>query len=94
MSNTYLTKRNYAIAAGITAFALSSAAKYIVKKSYKKITGNEAPQNPEVKHADLKEVVLFSVGLALVSATVKTIGRKYFAKQWTALDGELPKHLS
>ncbi|MBK6265979.1 DUF4235 domain-containing protein [Marivirga sp. S37H4] len=90
----YLSKKNYQVLETISALGISLLTKELVKKGWKKITKTPPPENPYSTEASVREVILFSVSLALVSTSIKLLTRSKFAKQWDKLEGELPKNLS
>jgi len=91
--NKYLTQKNYLIAVTASAFIVSKVIKTVIKKSYGKYRGEEPPENPEQTNASLSEVLIFSLGTALIGATAKIMVRKLLAKKWRDHGGELPAHL-
>lgn len=93
INKKYLTKRNYQVLETISAVGISFLTKELVKKGWQKVTHQHAPENPYSKESNLKEVILFSISLAVVGTTFKLIARDKFAKAWESLDGELPEYL-
>ncbi|GAA5034340.1 hypothetical protein GCM10011506_27590 [Marivirga lumbricoides] len=93
INKKYLTKRNYQVLETVSAVGISFLTKELVKKSWQKITRQQPPENPYSNESSLKEVILFSISLAVVGTTFKLIARDKFAKAWKELDGELPEYL-
>ncbi|WP_296621655.1 DUF4235 domain-containing protein [Marivirga sp.] len=92
--NKYLTESNYNSVETIAAVGISYLAKELVKKGWKKITKTPPPENLYSSKVSAKEVILFSVSLALVSTSIKLLTRRTLAKQWDKLDGHLPERLT
>lgn len=92
--NKYLTKSNYETIETFAAFGISYLAKELVKKGWTKITKTPPPDNLYSSKMIAKEVILFSVSLALVSTSIKLLTRGTLAKQWDKLNGELPERLT
>lgn len=91
--NEQLTSKRFEILELIAAFGISLVAKELVKKGWEKTTQTPAPENPYSSRASVKEVILFSVSLALVSTGIKLLTRNKLAKQWDKMGGDLPKTL-
>lgn len=92
--NKYLTENNYDSLETVAAFGISYLAKELVKKGWKKITKTPPPENLYSSKVSAKEVILFSMSLALVSTSIKLLTRGALAKQWDKLDGKLPERLA
>ncbi len=92
--NKYLTKNNYETVETIAAFGISYLAKKLVKKGWEKVTKTPPPENLYSSKVIAREVILFSVSLALVSTSIKLLTRRLLAKQWDNLDGKLPDRLT
>lgn len=92
--NKYLTEKNFETFEAVAAFGISFLTKELVKKGWEKITKTPPPENPYSTKASVKEVILFSVSLALVSTSIKLLTRGALAKQWDKLEGNLPKRLT
>lgn len=92
--NKYLTESNYDSLETIAAFGVSYLAKELVKKGWAKVTKTPPPENLYSSKVSAKEVILFSVSLALVSTSFKLLTRGVLAKQWDKLDGKLPERLT
>lgn len=90
----HLSSRNYEVIEAIAAFGLSFLVKEMVNKGYEKITQKPAPENPNDSHSGLKEVIIYSLCLAVVSTGVKLLVRGGIANKWENLKGDLPKRLS
>ncbi len=88
-----LSKRNYSVLESALTIGLSFLAKELIKKSWEKVTDKPAPENPESDKNDLKEVIVFTMSVALIGAAVKLITRSNLSKRWDKLGGELPKKL-
>jgi hypothetical protein len=91
--NKYLTESNFDTLETLAAFGISFLAKKLVKKGWEKITKTPPPENPYSAKVSAREVILFSVSLALVTTSIKLLTRGALAKQWDKLEGELPKRL-
>ncbi len=90
----YLTENRFKALEFIAAFGISFLAKELVKKGWKKVVKTPPPDNPYSSVASIKEVILFSVSLALVSTSIKLLTRHKLAKQWDKMDGDLPQELN
>ncbi len=94
LKNKYLTEKNYHILETVSALGISLLTKELLKKAWKKVMKTPPPENPYSTEASIKEVILFSVSLAVVSTSIKLLTKNKFAQQWEKLDGKLPKELS
>jgi len=92
-TKTYLTEKNFEVVSLVAAFGMSLLAKQVIKSTYEKTIEAKAPDHPSSTQHSLKDVVLFSVGLALVSTGVKLLTKHKIAKHWKKNEGELPQHL-
>ncbi len=91
--NKYLTESNFDSLEAFAALGISFLTKELVKKGWEKITKTPPPENPYSTKASAKEVILFSMSLALVGTSIKLLTRGALAKQWDKMDGKLPKRL-
>ncbi|HET8860067.1 DUF4235 domain-containing protein [Marivirga sp.] len=89
----YLTEGNYEIIETFAAFGISYLAKELVKKGWEKVTKTPPPDNLYSSKMIAKEVLLFSLSLAVVSTSIKLLTRGVLATQWDKFDSELPERL-
>ncbi|WP_019038264.1 DUF4235 domain-containing protein [Psychroflexus tropicus] len=92
-TKTYLTEKNFEVVSLVAAFGMSLLAKEVLKTTYEKTTDTPAPDHPSSAQHNLKDVLMFSVGLALVSTGVKLLTKHKIAKHWKKNEGKLPQHL-
>lgn len=94
LNKKHLSERNYKIAVLAITFGLAALTKTVAKESWKAITSNEPPENPEDQHYNTTDVILFTASVGLIGAMVKVYARKHFSQIWKQWGGTLPKHLN
>jgi hypothetical protein len=89
----HLTKRRFDILSTAITLGMVALTKKIIDKQYTKATGSLPPKDPSEENVPLATILIYSAATAAAGATAEILVRKFLAKQWKKMDGDLPDYL-
>lgn len=94
MIKKYLTAKRYDLVSKAVSIIVTIVVKSLAKKGWKMFSFKKPPLNPQNKYSSTKEVLAFSIGMAILTAVSKVFARQGLSKGWSELDGRLPSQVS
>lgn len=78
------------IVANGAAFLAAMAVRAIISKSWKAVTHEEPPKNPESSEVQLREALMWTVATALTAGIARLLAHRGAAVGWQKVTGQLP----
>lgn len=86
-------KQAWSVVGGLTAAGGGMAAKKALHKTWKAVTGNEPPANPEHPRTTWAEAVAYAMISGAFMGLARLAARKFAAHMWERRTGALPPGL-